>query len=103
MLALPDDLCEVLAARARFRPNWLRLQEQLADLTQQFSHLAEPAPTARSRSAGDLQGGQQPWWSESNHQSPAAATVEGTGGSGGGVCGGGALCGDQPQRWPVAL
>ncbi len=49
-LALPDDLCEVFVALRALPAQLAALQQQLADLTLQFSHLAEPAVTAPSRS-----------------------------------------------------
>ena len=48
-LALPDDLLEVFVALRALPAQLAALQEQLADLTHQFSHLAEPASTTRSR------------------------------------------------------
>lgn len=48
-LALPDDLLEVFVALRALPAQLAALQEHLADLTQQFSHLAEPASTTRSR------------------------------------------------------
>jgi hypothetical protein len=47
--ALPDDLLEVFVALRVLPAQLAALQEQLADLTHQFSHLAEPASTTRSR------------------------------------------------------
>ena len=49
-LALPDDLLEVFVALRALPAQLAALQEHLADLTQQFSRLAEPASTTRSRS-----------------------------------------------------
>jgi hypothetical protein len=48
-LALPDDLLEVFVALRALPAQLAALQEHLADLTHQFSHLAEPASTTRSR------------------------------------------------------
>jgi hypothetical protein len=48
-LALPDDLLEVLVALRALPAQLAALQEHLADLTQQFSRLAEPASTTHSR------------------------------------------------------
>ena len=48
-LALPDDLLEVFVALRALPAQLAALQEHLADLTQQFSHLAEPASTTLSR------------------------------------------------------
>ncbi len=48
-LALPDDLLEVLGALRALPAQLAALQEHLAVLTHQFSHLAAPASTARSR------------------------------------------------------
>src|SRR2546429_918690 len=50
-LALPDDLLEVVVALRALPAQLAALQVQLADLTHQFSHLAEPASTTRSRAA----------------------------------------------------
>ena len=47
--ALPEDLSEVLQTLRALPSQLAALQEQLADLNHQLSHLAEPAPTARSR------------------------------------------------------
>jgi hypothetical protein len=49
-LALPDDLLELFVALRALPAQLAALQAQLADLTHQFSHLAAPASTARSRS-----------------------------------------------------
>ena len=48
-LALPDDLLEVFVALRALPAQLAALQAHLADLTHQFSHLAEPASTTRSR------------------------------------------------------
>jgi len=48
--ALPDDLLEVFVALRALPAQLAALQEHLADLTHQFSRLAEPASTTRSRS-----------------------------------------------------
>ena len=49
-LALSPELYEVLGALRALPAQLAALQEQLADLTHYLCHLAEPAPTARSRS-----------------------------------------------------
>src|SRR6266566_2841213 len=48
-LALPDDLLDVFVALRALPAQLAALQAHLADLTHQFSHLAEPASTTRSR------------------------------------------------------
>jgi hypothetical protein len=50
-LALPDDLLEGVVALRALPAQLAALQEQLADLTHQFSPLADPASTTRSRAA----------------------------------------------------
>jgi hypothetical protein len=50
LLALPADLLEVFVALRALPAQLAALQEHLADLAQQFSHLAEPASTTRTRS-----------------------------------------------------
>ena len=46
---LPEDLCELLQALRALPAQLVALQEQVADLNHQLSHLAEPASTTRSR------------------------------------------------------
>jgi hypothetical protein len=46
---LPDDLLEVFEALRALPAQLAALQEQVADLTNHFSHLAEPATTTGSR------------------------------------------------------
>ncbi len=48
-LALPDDLREVFVALRALPAQLAALQEQVADLTSQLSHLAAPASPAASR------------------------------------------------------
>ncbi len=54
-LALPTDLLEALVALRALPAQLAALQERLADLTHQLSHLAEPVTTARSRSGAASQ------------------------------------------------
>ena len=100
----PTELCEALQALRALPAQLAALQEQLADLTHQISLLAEPASTTRSRvgvtskatnsrrrSRGRTKGSQQ----RRPSQAQVLALVE--------YAGEGQLCGDQPQRWSVAL
>ncbi len=48
--ALPEDLRELLQALRALPAQLVALQEQVADLNHQLSHLPGPAPTVRSRS-----------------------------------------------------
>ncbi len=66
---LPDDLREVLAALRALPAQLAALQEQLADLTHQLSHLAEPAPTTRSRSGATSKVTNSRWESRGRTQS----------------------------------